>query len=339
MKFGDVLKGRLRIVVAAVVALVVLGGVAVFVVDKVTGLPDDAVLRVGDTVVSQQDFDYRVRLLRALYGVQPPEDAAGADRFRRDAAKSIAVGIIIARAAADHRIVIAERNAREALSRLVEDQFPAGRDAFIETLGSIGASEREVLDELSRQMASSRLFDEVTKNVPPVTDADVRKAYHDRKREMVTPERRRLRNIVVRTREEAQKIYDEVRGGADFASLATRRSLDQSTKGKGGDLGALTADQLEAAYAKAAFATPQGDVFGPVQTQHGWNVGKVESVRAGDPLELSQMAAQLKEELTSLRRVEAWRRWFGNELKSADVDYADEYRPADPEAPPSAPAP
>lgn len=339
MKLLGVRKGRWRLVGVVLVGVVVLGGVAAFVVDKVTGLPDGAVLRVGDTVVSQQEFDHRVRLLRALYGVQPPEDAAGADRFRRDAAKSIAVSAIIARAAADRRIVGAERNARTALDRLIEAQFPAGRDAFIETLGSIGASEREVLDELSRQMASGRLFDEITKDVPPVNDADVRKAYQDRKREMVTPERRGLRNIVVRTREDAKKIFDEARGGADFASLAARRSLDQSSKAKGGDLGILTADQLDAAYAKAAFAAPQGEVFGPVQTQHGWNVGKVESVRAGDPLELSQVAGQLKEELTSIRRVEAWRTWFGNELKSTDVDYADEYRPAAPEAPPSAPAP
>lgn len=339
MKLLGVRKGRWRLVGVVLVGVVVLGGVAAFVVDKVTGLPDGAVLRVGDTVVSQQEFDHRVRLLRALYGVQPPEDAAGADRFRREAAKSIAVSAIIARAAADRRIVGAERNARTALDRLIEAQFPAGRDAFIETLGSIGASEREVLDELSRQMASGRLFDEITKDVPPVNDADVRKAYQDRKREMVTAERRGLRNIVVRTREDAKKIFDEARGGADFASLAARRSLDQSSKAKGGDLGILTADQLDAAYAKAAFAATQGEVFGPVQTQHGWNVGKLESVRAGDPLELSQVAGQLKEELTSIRRVEAWRTWFGNELKSTDVDYADEYRPADPEAPPSAPAP
>lgn len=337
MKLIDVLKKRWRLVTGVVVTLVLLGGVAVLAVDKLTGLPDNAVLQVGDTVISQQDFDHRVRLLRALYGVQSPENGDRADQFRRDAAKSIAVSLIVTRAAEERGIVIAERTAQQALDRLVKDQFPAGRDAFIESLGTVGASEREVLAEIGRQLASSRLFDEITKDVAPVTDADVRKHYKDHKADMVTPEKRRLRNIVVRTREDAQKVYAQARKGADFASLAARRSLDQSTKTKGGDLGTRTADQLEGDFAKAAFAAGKGAVFGPVQTQYGWNVGKVENVRAGDPLAFDQVAEQLKEELNNLRRVEAWRKWFSEELKAAEVEYADDYRPANPDAPPSAP--
>lgn len=328
-------RGRAKAAVAVVGVLSLLGALAWLTVEWVTRLPDDAVLRVHDTVVTQEEFQQRLTVLEALYGVQPPEDGPDLDRFNGDAAKSVAVSLILDDAARERDIVVAGKTAQDALERLIRDQMPEGRDAFIEFLGSQGISEREVRDEVTRQMRSARLFDAVTESVPQVTDDDVREAYADREAQMVTPERRHLRNIVVETKSQAENIAANARDGADFAKLARDQSMDAATKDKGGDLGTLTADRLDPAFSKVAFAAPKGAVFGPVQSQYGWNVGRVVGIKPGTPLSFEQVADQLKETLQSERKLDTWRSWLAQQIEDAETEYADDYRPIDPDAPPS----
>lgn len=326
--------GRLRVVTLAVGILTFLGAAAYITIAWATALPDNAVFRLGDEVVTTDQFDRRVQALRGLYGVQPPEGGAERERFNRDAAKSIAVGMILERAAAERGIVIADRSAQRALAKTIA-AHPQGTDAFDEYLAAGRISQDTVIAEMKRQLATARLFEQITKNVPKVTDAEVRKEFAENRRDMVTPEKRRLRNIVVTSEEEAKQVLRMVQDGAGFASLAKRYSLDASTRDSGGDLGARTRDELDPTFAKEAFAASPRAAFGPVRSQHGWNVGQVVSIEPGSPLSLDSVARRLKQEMQSGRELNAWRRWLAEQIEAAEVEYADAYRPSNPEAPPS----
>jgi peptidyl-prolyl cis-trans isomerase C len=111
--------------------------------------------------------------------------------------------------------------------------------------------------------------------------------------------------------------------------------LDGGTRDKQGDLGVLTAAQLEPEYAKAAFAAPPGTVFGPVQTRFGWNVGQVTEVVPSTQPAFDQVKERVRDEARSERALGVWRTWLGERIRQAAVEYADDYRPADPDAPPN----
>lgn len=305
------------------------------VVDRLHALPADAAFRLDDSVTTVEQLDHRVQLLGALYGVQRPSDPAKVDQFTRDSAKAVAVSTILDRAAADQGIVIADKTASDQLDKVISQSYPGGRQEFVTKLGQLGVSEQDVLDEIKRQLANAQLYDSVTKGAAPVTDDDVAKAFQDRKQQMVRPEARDLRNIVVGTEAEAEQVLQRLRSGTDFAAVAGQTSLDQSTKDKGGDLGPMTADQLDKAYADAAFKAPAGTVFGPVQTQNGWNIGQVVSVTPAAPLTFDQVKDQLKTQLANERKSALWNSWLAGRIKAAGVQYADTYRPADPDAPPA----
>jgi peptidyl-prolyl cis-trans isomerase C len=328
-------RGRAALAVVIASALVFAGAATQTTISWATALPAGAVFRVGGTVISKDEFQQRINVLKALYGVQPPQGGTALTQFDKDAAKSIAVGMIVRRAAQDKNIVIADKTAQDALTKLINDQMPQGQQAFTQFLGSQGISQNDVLDEVKRQLETSQLFDAITGNTPAVTDDDVKKAFQDRQAQMVTPEKRHLRNIVVATQDQANQLLAQAQGGADFTKLASASSLDASTKNAGGDLGTLTADQLDPAFAKAAFAAGPNSVFGPVNTQYGWNVGQVVGIDPATPLSYDQAKAQLKTDLGNERKLAAWRTWLAGQIKSADVQYAKEYRPDDPDAAPS----
>jgi parvulin-like peptidyl-prolyl isomerase len=319
-----------------VVALAVLaaGAVANIVVDQAAALPAGAVYRMAGEVMSQPEFDRRLHLLSAMYGVQAPADAAAKDKFDRDAAKAVAVTDLVDAAAKERKIVVADKAAQDQLDTVIQ-KSPGGRDAFVSQLGTLGLSEADVLAEVKRTIASSQLFDQVTAKVPATTEQEVQQYYTGHVKDMATPESRHLRNVVVADEATAQDVLKQARSGTDLGTLATQKSLDQSTKDKGGDLGSVSAVQLESGYATAAFGAPKGALFGPVHTQFGWNVGQVLDVTPAKPRTLAEVHDELKSEMQTSAKLTVWRSWLTDRISAAAVEYADAYRPADPDSPPA----
>ena len=325
---------RLRIFVGVVASLALAAGVG-YVVYERQQLPGDAVLRVGESVVTRDQYDRRLTVLSALYGVVPPASGKDADEFRRDAAKSVAVSQILDEAATHEGLSVGTKQAQAALDDLVAEQLPGGRDDFVKFLADAGVSNEDVLDEVRRQLLTSQLFDIVTADAAPVTSEEVRDHYESNRDAMRTAERRRLSNIVVATEREARQIVGQVGDRRRFSLVARQISLDGSSKDDGGDIGWVTRDQLEAAFGEEAFGVAEGKVFGPVQSQYGWNVGRVDRVESPKTLAFEDVSQQLAVQLQNERKLELWRDWLRGRIKAADVVYADSYRPADPDSPPT----
>lgn len=298
---------------------------------RVEAVPAGAALRLGDRTVSIAQLDQRIRLLAALYGISAPKDPAGLDAFRRDSAKAIVISDVLEEAAQARGIIIADKTANDALTDLVDKTYPQGRDVFDQKLAAVGVSSIQVVGELKRQLTDARLFDQVTGNVTPVTDADVAQVYQRRRGEMVEPERRHLRNIVVASHDEAERLATRLGGGADFATLAAQTSSDDSRKPTESDLGVVTRAQLESSYGDAAFGAVPTSVFGPVQTSYGWCVGQVLDVTPAVPLTLDQVREPLRASELRQRRQDTWDSWLNGQLESAHPNYADAYRPTRPD--------
>jgi peptidyl-prolyl cis-trans isomerase C len=81
----------------------------------------------------------------------------------------------------------------------------------------------------------------------------------------------RASHILVKTKEEAEKLREEIVAGKDFAEVAKEVSLCPSGK-QGGDLGYFGKGQMVPEFEKAAFNLPIGQVSEPIQTQFGWHL-------------------------------------------------------------------
>lgn len=324
-------RGRL---VVGVLVLLVAGGILATVLGRADALPDTAAFRHGDRVVSEKDLEERVEVLGALYGVQRPEGAS-ADTFNRDAAKSMVVSLVLAEAAADRGIEISDKQAQTELDKLIDEQLTGGRDAFVDFLATSGISERDVLDEIRAQLATSRLVEEVTADVPEASEAEARSTYDEHEDEMVTPEGRRLVNVVVESKADAERVARLARSRGELAPLAKVWSLDGSTRDRGGDLGLLTRDQLEKSYGEAAWSAARGEVFGPVRTTYGWNVGQVTEVVVARPVSYADVKTEIVERLTAEDELKVWRDFLSDVLEGADVEYAEAYLPDDPTGAPT----
>lgn len=80
-------------------------------------------------------------------------------------------------------------------------------------------------------------------------------------------------HILVKTREEAEKIKNLLDKGGNFHDLAKKHSLCPSGK-KGGDLGEFGPGKMVKAFDNIVFKKPILQVHGPVKTQFGFHLIK-----------------------------------------------------------------
>lgn len=79
------------------------------------------------------------------------------------------------------------------------------------------------------------------------------------------------RHILVKTREEAEKLKARIAKGEDFGKLAKKHSLCNSRK-RGGDLGEFRPGMMVKAFDDVVFKKPVLTVHGPVKTKFGFHL-------------------------------------------------------------------
>jgi peptidyl-prolyl cis-trans isomerase SurA len=102
------------------------------------------------------------------------------------------------------------------------------------------------------------------------------------------------RHILVRTsailneaqaKTKIQGLYDQIKGGADFAKLATANSDDPGSAKQGGDLGWLDPGATVPAFQASMDKLQPGEMSEPFQTQFGWHIVQVLGRRQADQTE------------------------------------------------------
>ena len=85
-------------------------------------------------------------------------------------------------------------------------------------------------------------------------------------------------HLLVETEEEAAAAQERIDGGEDFATVAQEVSTGPSGP-TGGELGWFGPGQMVAEFETAVQGMEPGDVSGPVQTQFGWHIIKLNETR------------------------------------------------------------
>jgi peptidyl-prolyl cis-trans isomerase C len=126
-----------------------------------------------------------------------------------------------------------------------------------------------------------------------LTDEALKQTYDEAVKSMSGQEEVRARHILVEGEDEAKAIIEQLKGGADFATLAKEKSKDPGAA-EGGDLGYFTKDQMVPEFADVAFKMYPGQLSNPVKTQFGWHVIKVEDKRIKQPPEFEKVKDQIE---------------------------------------------
>jgi len=125
-------------------------------------------------------------------------------------------------------------------------------------------------------------------------------------------------HILVATEAEADEVLTRLDGGEDFAVVAQEVSLDTGSGAAGGDLGCASPAGYVAEFADATMTAEIGVVVGPVESQFGFHIIRVDE-RSEVPVE--DVRLSLAEGGVGL----AVSDWFVAAIETATVTVAEEY--------------
>jgi len=119
-----------------------------------------------------------------------------------------------------------------------------------------------------------------------VSDAILRQVYSSAGDRFRTGERVRVRHILLKTTEKsaddikkieakANDLLKQIKGGADFAKLATENSDDPGSKDKGGEYGWMAKGQTVPAFEASAFSLKKDEISNPIKTEYGYHIIQV----------------------------------------------------------------
>ena len=166
-----------------------------------------------------------------------------------------------------------------------------------------------------------------------LSDEAERKVYDEAVKQVKNEEEVHARHILVPTEDEAKAILAQLKGGADFATLAKEKSKDPGAA-EGGDLGYFTKEQMVPEFSEVAFKLGKGQLSDPVKTQFGWHIIKVEDKRTRPTPTFEQVKPQIENYVAHRAQAEM----VENLRKSATVERLDKPAAADPSLNPAAPA-
>ena len=203
-------------------------------------------------------------------------------------------------------IVVAPATVNEALNKL-KSNFKTDAD-FQKWLTSDHKTEadvkRAITDELSIRELSTRWAGDIT-----VTSDDIGTYYRAHLDEFTIPETVKASHIMLAINpnasqadkdtvaKRAQKLIDQAKKkGTDFAALAKTNSDDVTSKNVGGDMGTFARGEMIEAIEDACFAAKVGDVVGPVKTEFGLHIIRIDAKTPSSVVALKdvQNNAQLK---------------------------------------------
>ena len=201
---------------------------------------------------------------------------------------------------------VAMQTLPEALRAMpFETLYPVLVDRLVDHQALVIMAKRAGLEDTPRikleiKRANERILEAAYLDLesrPKVTDQAVRDAYQRQFANRPATEEVRARHILVSTEAEARKIIEELRQGADFATVARTVSKDPDGK-NGGDLGFFRREQVWPAFGDLAFSLPPGQIANtPIRNEFGWHVVKVEEKRQVASPGFSDIEAALRQEL------------------------------------------
>jgi len=141
-------------------------------------------------------------------------------------------------------------------------------DQYDYVLSMYGMTEASLRTTLEQNLLA---FEISTKDIV-VTEDQIAADYKANPDYYLEPAQVRASHILVRTKEEAQAILDELKKGADFVELAKTKSIDTGTAANGGDLGFFASGAMTEAFETAAFKLNVGQLSPIVETEYGFHV-------------------------------------------------------------------
>lgn len=164
---------------------------------------------------------------------------------------------------------------------------------------------KKIMDSARKDILAQMAMNHVLKDLT-VTEEEAKNFYEANPQNFSKGETIRAKHILVKEEEECVKILEAIQAGEKTFEAAAGESSTCPSGAQGGDLGEFGKGQMVPEFEQAAFAAEIGHVVGPVQTQFGYHLIKVEEKKEAAVVAYEEVAERIKSNLLQQKQNETY---------------------------------
>jgi parvulin-like peptidyl-prolyl isomerase len=271
---------------------------------------------VNGEPISAEVLAHELRDARAGAG----EGEAQGDVLRRRVLDELVDRALLLQEARARSIVVGQDQVERAFLR-VRSEYPGSH--FDDLLAQERLSQAELKSRLKEQLTIERLFEQEVFGKLQVVPAEVERYYADHAGEFQEPERVRVLQIVVRTRDEAVQIRDRLKKSPQtFAEVARKSSIGPEGK-NGGDLGYIGRGAGFPEVFDTCFTLPLNQISDVTPSPYGFHLFKVVEKKGAQRRALEQARGEISDKLGRDKRARAQEEYLRGLRERAKVKVDD----------------
>ena len=259
-----------------------------------------AVAVVNGEAIALADFQEALDEIRSV-GKGFFVDKERANSLKRDLLERMIDTRLLLQEARRRRIVLDPKVAEASLD-LARREYPPG--GLEEELLKKGKSLEAYLKETGSSLLLRKLLKREVVDRIAVSREEVEKYYNEHRDQFRKPEEVRVRQIVTKSEEEAEKLRKMILRGASFEELARKHSLGPEAK-KGGDLGYFPRGRMPPAIEEACFKLWSSHVSRVAASPYGFHLFQLVDRRPARELTLDEAGAEIERKLVDEKTREA----------------------------------
>ncbi len=243
------------------------------------------------------------------------------------------IGTILLKNEAKQNNMVADKAKVDATLQSMKSKFPSEAQ-FRQALQMQGMSEADLRSSLETNILCQMMIDQISKNVPPPTEAEIQKFYTENPKYFEQPEQYHAAQIFLRVnsadataeqKAEARKRLEAIRADVEskkitFADAAAKNSDDKLSAATGGDLGMLKHGDMVKPLEDAILATKPGALSPIVETEYGYHLFNVIEIKPAGTAPLQDVKAKIVEFLERQAKQEATRKHLEGLQAKANIE-------------------
>lgn len=238
------------------------------------------------------------------------------DLLRRRILDELVDRALLLQQARSRSVVVGQDQVERAFLR-IRSEYPGTH--FDDLLAQERLSQTELKARLKDQLIVERLFEQEVFPQIQVADAEIERHYADHAGEFQEPERVRVLQIVVASRDEAAQLREKLRKNPQtFAEVARKSSIAPEGK-NGGDLGFIGRGSGFPEVFDVCFGLPVNAISDVTPSPYGFHLFKVAEKKAATKRTLEQARGDIAEKLAREKRARAQEEYVGALRKRAQI--------------------
>jgi len=210
-------------------------------------------------------------------------------------------------------ITVSDEELEEVLTSIQRDYPEGGFEEVVQDEASL----LRWKEQLRQRLLIEKVISRVSQVTSPIDERTMRQYYEKHREEFVVAEQVRVRQIVVKDREDAESILRKLKRGDPFDELARRYSSGLEAE-EGGDLGFFGHGEMPEEF-DVAFSLQEGEISDIVQSPYGYHIFQVVAKGGQSELDFAQVKDQIRSMITREEEEKTFQDWLKTIKKQARI--------------------